>query len=575
MKRNKYFIPQRRTTFLRLFLKAVCVSLICTAIFANVFRAILRNKVENDIKQCMTDSARQITARIARNEAIGRATADLSGCMTLYTRYFILFENLPNFMYSHADLYQINSDYENPDNFTMSVIVDKNENTIATSRAKFTAVFLFGKGDNDNGEYTCDPQQLDIPEVQKLYEDYYELLEVTMPSSYRYVTLDLESAYVDKTTHSFIPHEANMQVETYAKGNWSEQVDTRHISITLNDDNFELVTFRQNEISGLSEEEIYPRRMLSHLSGTSWECFDNNSEQVNKYIKDGGSEERGWYGDKFVCDMKMSVYVNGEQCTLNLYYNFVAKGTIVETYYRLGIAAFGLISALLALLWAWQKNIRNKARYDFEDYQRDLTDHLAHDIKTPLMAISGYAENVLNGRLTETEQTEYLNSILDNVSFTDSLISRTLHLNHMEGKSSSKEAIQLNDMVEDILSKYTLLLHEKKIVYSVSGNAEVHAERTAMETIIENLISNAVKYTPNDGTLKIAIDKKRMTVINSVSEKIDIKELKRPFVRGDAARSNADGNGLGLAIVERATLANGFKLIISCSDTEFKAEVRF
>ena len=133
----------------------------------------------------------------------------------------------------------------------------------------------------------------------------------------------------------------------------------------------------------------------------------------------------------------------------------------------------------------------------------------------------------------------------------------------------------MNDMVEDILSKYTLLLHEKEIVYSVSGNAEVHAEKAAMETIIENLISNAVKYTPNDGTLKITIDKKHMTVINAVSEKIETKELKRPFVRGDAARSNADGNGLGLAIAERAALANGFNLAISCTDTEFKTDLIF
>lgn len=578
MKRNKDYITQKRTTFLRLFLKAICVSLICTVIFAGIFREVLSNKVKNDIKQCMTDSSRKITTRIAQNETTGRPIGDLSGYMSMYTHYFVLFENLPDFMMKNPDLYQINSDFGNPNNFAMSSIVDKDGNTIATSRAKFTAIFLFGKGHDDNGEYVCDPQQLDIPEVQKLYNDYYELLEITKPNSYRYVTLDIESAYVDKTTHYFIPHEADMRLETYVKGNWSEPLveteilDTKHISITLNDDNFELVTFRQHE-----GENAYPKRMMGDLQGTSWECYDNNSGQVSGYMKDRGSESGGWYGDMeiFKCDMQMPVYVNGEQCTLNLYYNFVAKGTIVETYYRLGIAAFGVLSVLLALLWAWQKNVRNKARYAFEDYQRDLTDHLAHDIKTPLMAISGYAENVLNGKLTEAEQTEYLNSILENVSFTDSLISRTLYLNHTCEKSKSKDAIQMNDMVEDILSKYALLLHKKKIVYSVSGNAEIHVDRTAMETIIENLISNAVKYTPNDGTLKIAIDKKHMTVINSVAEKIDTKELKRPFVRGDAARSNADGNGLGLAIAERAAIANDFTLAISCTDTEFTTDLKF
>ena len=61
----------------------------------------------------------------------------------------------------------------------------------------------------------------------------------------------------------------------------------------------------------------------------------------------------------------------------------------------------------------------------------------------PLMAISGYAENVLNGKLTEAEQTEYLNLIPDHVSFADSLISRTLYLNHIGGKCTSNSIRRL------------------------------------------------------------------------------------------------------------------------------------
>lgn len=575
MKINKAHSMKKRTTFLRLFLKGLCVSLICTAIFANIFKVILRNKIQNEITQCMTDNERNIPAHIAQNEAVNKGTGDISGYMAMYTHYYVPFENLPNFMTNNSNLYQINSDFGNPNNYAMSVITDKNGNTIASSRAKFTAIFLFGEGHDDNGEYVCDPQQLDIPEIQDLYNDYYELLKKTTPDSYCNVRLDIKSAYVDKATRSFIPHEADMQFESYISKNLSEplleteKVNTKHISITLNDDNFELVSFHQNG------GNVYPKCMLGNLYGTSWECYDSNQSQVSAYM-DRSTQRIGWYGDfnEFRCGMQIPVYINSEECTLKLYYNFVTKGTIAETYYRFEIAAFGVLSVLLAILWAWQKNIRNKARYAFEDYQRDLTDHLAHDIKTPLMAISGYAENVLNGKLTETEQSEYLNSILNNVSFTDSLINRTLYLNHMDEKNTSKEAIQLNDMAEEILSKYTLLLHEKKIIYSVSGNTKLLTDKTAMETIIENLISNAVKYTPTGGTIKITIDKKHLTIINSVSEKIDTKELKRPFVRGDAARSNADGNGLGLAIAERAVLANGFKLLISCSDTEFKTEVK-
>ena len=98
----------------------------------------------------------------------------------------------------------------------------------------------------------------------------------------------------------------------------------------------------------------------------------------------------------------------------------------MEDYYWLVVAIFGVIFLIFAMMWAWQKNVRNKSRYAFENYQRDLTDHLAHDIKTPLMAISGYSETVMNVKLTEEEKKEFLSSILDNVTFIDTLTSRII-----------------------------------------------------------------------------------------------------------------------------------------------------
>ena len=575
MKRKKHYCSQKRTTFLKLFLKALSVSLICTLIFAGIFRTLLTNKIRNDIQQCMTSDARKITARISKNEAKASLQSDLSTYMSLYTHYEVVFDDIPNPMYDDPGLYQVSSNWGNSDIYAMSAIVDQNGDIISSNRASFSAVIKFGMDNTDNGWYICDPYQLDLPKVQKLYDE--ELRSAESSGAYLYTTLDLKSAYVDRTTHTFIPHEADMRTEIYntisryIESDEPDKVDTKHISITLNDDGLELITFDKSD-----NGDNYPRTMICTLFGTPIERFDKNSDKVSGYRIDDVIESGGWCGDmnEFSCDMQTPVYINGEECQLNLYYNFSSKGTIVNKYYLIGIIAFGIISALLALLWAWQKNVRNKARYAFEDYQRDLTDHLAHDIKTPLMAISGYAEIALNGNLSETEQKEYLTSILDNVSFTDSLISKTLYLNHMDEKSKKKESVKLNDMAEDILSKYSLLLKEKNIIYSVSGNAEVNVDKISIETIIENLISNAVKYTPNEGTIRIVTDKKQFAVINSVSEKIDTNELTQPFVRGDKARTNVEGNGLGLAIVERTALVNNFKLLLSCTDKEFNATIK-
>ena len=201
---------------------------------------------------------------------------------------------------------------------------------------------------------------------------------------------------------------------------------------------------------------------------------------------------------------------------------------------------------------------------------------LSHDIKTPLMAIGGYTENIMEGQLSDEEQKEYLSAILKNIEFTDSIINRTLLLNRLDNTSEMKsEKISVEKAVSDAISKYKPMFEEKNIRITTEGSAEVKADRTSFEKIVENLVSNAVKYTPENGTVKITADKKQLIVSNTVKEKIDTKELKTPFVRGDKSRSNTDGCGLGLSIAERAAAVNGFKLNVSCTDAEFKTVIKF
>ena len=70
------------------------------------------------------------------------------------------------------------------------------------------------------------------------------------------------------------------------------------------------------------------------------------------------------------------------------------------------------------------------------------------------------------------------------------------------------------------------------------------------------------------------MEKKILRVTNSVAQKLDVKKLKEPFVRGDAARSNVKGNGLGLSLADQAARLNGFKLNLNCTDKTFTAELK-
>ena len=88
---------------------------------------------------------------------------------------------------------------------------------------------------------------------------------------------------------------------------------------------------------------------------------------------------------------------------------------------------------------------------------------------------------------------------------------------------------------------YKLMLEEKQIYFEVTGEATIKTKRDQIEMLIENLISNAVKYTPEQGNISVLVTPKSITVKNSVSEKLRTRKLKQPFVRGDKARSNVKG----------------------------------
>ena len=72
--------------------------------------------------------------------------------------------------------------------------------------------------------------------------------------------------------------------------------------------------------------------------------------------------------------------------------------------------------------------------------------------------------------------------------------------------------------------------------FSIKGSAEVKCSRASLETIVENLVSNAVKYTSENGRINAELSRNRLVITNTVASKCGVKKLKQPFGRGDACR---------------------------------------
>ena len=466
---------------------------------------------------------------------------------------------------------------------SVAILVDEERNVLASNLSTRQAVMYFEDftGSNDDNYFCYDsPETLNV--INEYYENNKDLLKPEKDKSMIFPELVLDSAYVNRKTHEFIMKQItfswiklNYDGYGYTSNGVEETEPIRKDTIILPVDE-DTSDFKLYEFSD-TDSQKWPYCRLTDYFGESQEIIDSTEKVACDLYGYGGvvsvDDRTGDDGTVFSL-RNIPLKIDGKNCILSLRYFYDPDDPYIKNVKKKWTISIAVLLSIIGLIMLIIRYFRLKSAYRFEDYQRDLTNHLAHDIKTPLMAIGGYTENLLEGDMTVEEQKRYLDSILSNISFTDSVINRTLYLNQTEKIRVRKEMTDLKAIIESAFEKYKLMLEEKQIYFEVTGEATIKTKRDQIEMLIENLISNAVKYTPEQGNISVLVTPKSITVKNSVSEKLRTRKLKQPFVRGDKARSNVKGTGLGLSIADRAATATGFRLKLSCSGSEFKATAR-
>lgn len=570
---KKKLKKMKRETLPKILIKYFSIAIVLCLVFALGFWKYQDNEVLNQALNSITGNVSEIQQQINAFEALQNNSDTLSKLnrkLGLTVSYGIQIHD----EFSKSGGPQIIPRYSEG-NHAVAAIVDKDNNVVASNLFTLRVTICFGKDDPDNSIYIC-PENNSIPKVKQLYDDYREFEKEETNDSW--IRMKLESAYVNKQDRTFIPHKGVMTIQQdfYDKLDnygYPETIDlrTKEIDITIDDDNYELV-----QLDSLSSKN-YPVYYFFIFCGEEQEVLESFYNDC-KNSKDDSSFG-GYYGDdeaNWCIERSFPIYINKEQ--YRVFLRYLVKYTTPEfmKFYWKYVIIFSLAVLSVTALYCWRRNVVNKAKYAMDDYQRDLTNHLAHDIKTPLMAIGGYTENIMEVELTEDEKKQYLSAILDNIKFTDSIINKTLFLNSLEcGSKITPEKINVETVVKDAIKKYEPILEEKGIIFTIEGNTEIKADKNSFENIIENLISNAVKYTAENGTIKAVCERKKLIINNTVKEKIDVKGLKSPFVRGEKSRSNLGGSGLGLSIAERAAIINGFSLDISCNNNEFRVNLKY
>ena len=214
------------------------------------------------------------------------------------------------------------------------------------------------------------------------------------------------------------------------------------------------------------------------------------------------------------------------------------------------------------------------------EYQRkEFVANVSHELKTPMTTISGYVDGILDGTIPEHRHRHYLQIVSDETKRLSRLVRSMLDISRMEDGSVPEEKKSRFDMEETL--GQVLITFEKKIT-DKNLNVDVdmpahpvftHACEDYVTQVIYNLIDNAVKFCPQEGTLGLKIQQgggKVYVTVSNDGETIPTEELPLVFDRFhkiDKSRSqNRDGWGLGLYIVKTLVSSHGENISVTSRD---------
>lgn len=221
--------------------------------------------------------------------------------------------------------------------------------------------------------------------------------------------------------------------------------------------------------------------------------------------------------------------------------------------------------------WATQRKAEIEGLRENENFRKEFLQNLSHELKTPLFAIQGYVDTLLNGGLEDTKinrkflenaerNVERLVTLVDDLDEISKLESGRLVLNYTR--------FSIHDLIKDVFDSLSIKAHDKNIKCRIKRGYEgpifVYADKEKIKQVLINLIDNAVKYGRHSGNIDASIfnvdGKTALVEISDDGSGIAEEQLPRVFerfFRTDVARSRkVGGSGLGLAICKHIVEAH-------------------
>ncbi|MYE25668.1 MAG: hypothetical protein F4X87_00315 [Chloroflexi bacterium] len=214
--------------------------------------------------------------------------------------------------------------------------------------------------------------------------------------------------------------------------------------------------------------------------------------------------------------------------------------------------------------------------------QRDFLSNVSHDLKTPLTSIQGYAQAIMDG--AAEDNTEAAQIIYEEAGRLNRMVVELTDLERLSaGKlSMARDRIDIAQLTEGVVQRLAVVAEKRgiRLKSRTAPTPSIVGDGDRLAQVMMNLISNALKYTPAGGTVRVTVERAGAGALVSIRDSgigITRKELSRVFERFyqvDKARGPQRGTGLGLAIAREIVEAHGGRITVESRGRGKGAEFR-
>ncbi|MFD6511436.1 histidine kinase dimerization/phospho-acceptor domain-containing protein [Bacillus sp. NPDC060175] len=249
--------------------------------------------------------------------------------------------------------------------------------------------------------------------------------------------------------------------------------------------------------------------------------------------------------------------------------NDIANGKLGLT---IGIKGKDELTQLAQNINYMSKELENTFEQErqLERTKNELITNVSHDLRTPLTSIIGYIDLLKRGQYnSKTQLQEYLETTYSKSQRLKYLIDELFEYTRLSGIDAklNLNEVDLSSLLEQIVGEYIPIFEKESLIVQKSITQEtipIFIDVEKMVRVYENLFMNAIKYSIKPSELSVCLELMDNKAILKVSNKVEKPPVSDPnklferFFRGDKARKNDQGNGLGLAISKRIVeLHNG------------------